>query len=51
MTKTKEKVQAAMLVVLQNLKRMAVEEGDEAELEKIRSMACELEAYIKVYVK
>jgi hypothetical protein len=59
MTKTKKEMQAAMLIVLKNLKKFNVEEAEfehnqrfyDEQKEKIQSLACELAGMINVCVK
>lgn len=58
MSKTKKEMQAAMLIVLKNLKKFNVEEAEfiqnqkhqDKQKEKIKNLTCELAAMIDVYV-
>ena len=58
MSKTKKEMQAAMLIVLKNLKKFKVEEAEfvhnqknqDKQKEKIKNLTCELAAMIDVYV-
>lgn len=58
MSKTKKEMQAAMLIVLKNLKKFEVEEAEfiqnqehqDKQKEKIKNLTCELAAMIDVYV-
>jgi hypothetical protein len=59
MSKTKKEMQAAMLIVLKNLKKFEVEEAEfeqnqrfyDEQKEKIQDLACELAGMINVCVK
>ena len=56
MSKTKEEVLKATRIVLENLRKMEIAEGvtiaEETRVkDKIDNWACNLDAYIKVYVK
>jgi hypothetical protein len=56
MTKVKKEVMKATRIVLENLRKMEIDEGftiaEETRVkDKIDNWACKLDAYIKVYVK